>query len=127
MEVEPAGGHYALMAVAVGRRTREIGIRIARCASRGRVLRTAFTRAGRQLGGGIIAGNGIILLLAWRADAVTPDLIVSSMITSIIMAAVARLRAPHRRAERCAFNRPRRCGRVDVCPGAAGYSTWRLR
>jgi len=25
------------------------------------------------------------------------------------------LRAPHRRAERCVFNRPRRCGRVDVC------------
>ena len=29
------------------------------------------------------------------------------------------MRAPHRRAERCVFNRPRRCGRVDVCLGTS--------
>ena len=97
-----AAGLYALMAVAVQRRTREIGIRIALGANRRRVLRTVFARAGRQLGGGIIAGNSLILLLAWRADSLTADLLVSSVITSVIMAAVGVLAcaAPARRALR---------------------------
>jgi predicted permease len=97
-----AAGLYALMAVAVARRTREIGIRIALGANRRRVLRTVFARAARQLGGGIIAGNSLILLLAWRADSLTVDLLVSSVITSVIMAAVGVLAcaAPARRALR---------------------------
>jgi putative ABC transport system permease protein len=97
-----AAGLYALMAVAVARRTREIGIRIALGANRGRVLRTVFARAGRQLGGGIIAGNSLILFLAWRADSLTGDLFVSSAITTVIMAAVGVLAcaAPARRALR---------------------------
>ena len=97
-----AAGLYALMAVAVARRTREIGIRIALGASRRRVLRTVFARAARQLGGGIIAGNSLIMLLAWRADSLTADLVLSSVITSAIMAAVGVLAcaAPARRALR---------------------------
>jgi len=97
-----AAGLYALMAVAVARRTREIGIRIALGADPRRVLRTVFTRAGRQLGGGIIAGNSLILLLAWRADSLTADLVVSSVITSVIMAVVGVLACagPARRALR---------------------------
>ncbi|CAN5855068.1 ABC transporter permease [soil metagenome] len=84
-----AAGLYALMAVAVERRTREIGIRIALGASPRRVLRTVFARAGRQLGGGIIAGNGIILLIAWRAGGgVSAELVVTLVIVSVIMAAV---------------------------------------
>jgi hypothetical protein len=97
-----AAGLYALMAVAVSRRTREIGIRIALGAAPRRVLRTVFARAGRQLGGGIIAGNTLILFLAWRADSLTADLVVSSVITSVIMVAVGALAcaAPARRALR---------------------------
>jgi hypothetical protein len=97
-----AAGLYALMAVAVARRTREIGIRIALGATPRGVLRTVFARAGRQLGGGILAGNGIILLLAWRSDSLTTGLLVSSVITTVIMAAVGVLAcaAPARRALR---------------------------
>jgi predicted permease len=98
-----AAGLYALMAVAVERRTREIGIRIALGASPRRVLRTVFARAGRQLGGGIIAGNGIILLIAWRAGGgVSAELVVTLAIVSVIMAAVGVLACagPARRALR---------------------------
>jgi predicted permease len=95
-----AAGLYALMAVAVARRTREIGIRIALGASRRRVLNSVFARAARQLGGGIVAGNALILLLAWRAESLTWQLVVSSVVTSFVMAAVGVLAcaAPARRA-----------------------------
>jgi putative ABC transport system permease protein len=83
-----AAGLYALMAVAVARRTREIGIRVALGASRRHVLGSVFARAGRQLGGGIIAGNSIILLIAWRSDSLTTDLVATAMLTSVIMALV---------------------------------------
>ncbi|MEO7272273.1 MAG: ABC transporter permease [Vicinamibacterales bacterium] len=97
-----AAGLYALMAVAVARRTREIGIRLALGATSRDVLRSVFGRVGRQLGGGIVAGNTLILLLAWRADSLTADLLVSSAITSVIMATVGVLAsaAPARRALR---------------------------
>jgi putative ABC transport system permease protein len=97
-----AAGLYALMAVAVARRTREIGIRIALGASSRHVLGSVFARAGRQLGGGIIAGNGLILFLAWRSDSLTADLVVSSVTTSVIMAVVGVLAcaAPAHRALR---------------------------
>jgi putative ABC transport system permease protein len=98
-----AAGLYALMAVAVERRTREIGIRIALGASPRRVLRTVFARAGRQLGGGIIAGNSIIVLLVWRGGGgVSLEMAVALVIVSIIMAGVGVLACavPARRALR---------------------------
>jgi len=95
-----AASLYSLMAVAVQRRTREIGIRIALGANPGRVLRTVFARAGRQLGGGIFAGNSIVLLIAWRTDSLTPDLVIGLVIMSAIMVVVGVLAcaAPARRA-----------------------------
>jgi putative ABC transport system permease protein len=97
-----AAGLYALMAVAVARRTREIGIRMALGASSRRVLGSVFARAARQIGGGIIAGNSLILLLAWRTDSLTEELLVMSVITSVLMAAVGVLACagPARRALR---------------------------
>jgi hypothetical protein len=97
-----AAGLYALMAVAVARRTREIGIRIALGANPRDVLGSVFAHAGRQLVGGIIAGNGLILFIAWRADSLTVGLVVSSVITSVIMAVVGVIAcaAPARRALR---------------------------
>jgi putative ABC transport system permease protein len=98
-----AAGLYALMSVAVTRRTREIGIRVALGASPHRVLRSVFARAGRQLGGGIIAGNVIILLLIWRIGGeVRADAILALVIVSIVMAAVGVLACsgPARRALR---------------------------
>jgi putative ABC transport system permease protein len=97
-----AAGLYALMAVAVKRRTREIGIRLALGANPRHVLGSVFARASRQLGGGIIAGNSLIVFLAWRTDSLTADLLISSVITSLIMAAVGVLAcaAPARRALR---------------------------
>ena len=95
-----AAGLYALMAVAVARRRREIGIRLALGASRRDVLGSLFARAGRQLGGGIIVGNSLILWLAWRSDSLTRDLVVSSVVASVLMAVVGFLAcaAPARRA-----------------------------
>ncbi len=97
-----AASLYALMTVAVQRRTREIGIRIALGANSRRVLRAVFARAGRQLGGGILAGNSVVLLIAWRTDSLTAELVVSLAIMSIVMAVVGVLAcaAPARRALR---------------------------
>src|SRR5688572_12448531 len=97
-----AAGLYALMAVAVARRNREIGIRLALGANPRHVLASVFARAGYQLGGGIIAGNSVILLIAWRTDSLTADLLVSSLVTSLVMVAVGVLAcaAPARRALR---------------------------
>jgi putative ABC transport system permease protein len=97
-----AAGLYALMSVAVAHRIREIGIRVALGASPRQVLGSIFARAGRQLGGGILFGNTLIMLIAWRADSLTTSLVASSVITSVVMALVGVLAgtAPARRALR---------------------------
>jgi len=98
-----AAGLYALMAVTVSRRTREIGIRVAMGATPYRVLRTVFARAGRQLGGGIVAGNVMILLIVWQiGGGVSTEVILALMVVSLTMAAVGVLACsgPARRALR---------------------------
>jgi hypothetical protein len=66
-----AAGLYALMSVAVSRRTREIAIRVAIGASRRAVLAAIFKRAAMQVGAGLIVGNlivGALLIGNLQAD-----------------------------------------------------------
>lgn len=58
-----AAGIYSLMSVTVTRRRREIGIRVALGASRGRLLWGIFMRAGVQLGAGVVVGIAIAAML----------------------------------------------------------------
>lgn len=54
-----ATGIHALMSFTVARRTREIGIRAALGASRGRIVSGIFTRAFVQTGAGILVGSAL--------------------------------------------------------------------
>jgi putative ABC transport system permease protein len=54
-------GIYSVLAHLVGRRTREIGVRLALGASRGEVMGMVLHRAGRQVGLGLLIGAGLAL------------------------------------------------------------------
>ena len=58
-----ATGIHALMSFTVARRTREIGIRAALGASRGRIVAGIFSRAFLQVSAGILAGCALAVLL----------------------------------------------------------------
>ncbi len=58
-----ATGIHSLMSFTVARRTREIGIRTALGASRGRIVAGIFSRAFLQISAGILAGSGLAALL----------------------------------------------------------------
>jgi putative ABC transport system permease protein len=60
-----AAGIYALMSFTVTQRRREIGIRSAIGANPHQVLRSVFSRAGRQVGAGLAAGAALATLFEW--------------------------------------------------------------
>ena len=60
-----AAGIYAMLSFTVARRRREIGIRIALGADRGRILGGIFARAAAQLGVGVAVGLMFALALQW--------------------------------------------------------------
>jgi hypothetical protein len=89
-----AAGIHALMSLTVTRRRKEIGVRTALGARRGRLLAGIFSRAawqlglggflGSLLGGALLIGNG----LAWREAAIFLGAVLVLMLTAGLVAAV---------------------------------------
>ena len=97
-----ATGLFALMAVAVARRTREIGIRLALGAGRAELLAALFGRAARQLLTGIAVGLTVVLGFTAAFDSVQLDLLQPMLAVAVFMAIVGMLACavPARRALR---------------------------
>jgi hypothetical protein len=97
-----AAGLFALMAVAVARRTREIGIRLALGAGRADLLTALFSRAARQLGTGIAAGLAAVLAVVFAFDSVRPQILPPMLAVAVFMTLVGFLACagPARRALR---------------------------
>ncbi|MFB3854647.1 MAG: ABC transporter permease [Vicinamibacterales bacterium] len=75
-----AAGLFALMAVAVARRSREIAIRLTLGATRRNVLAAVFGRAAVELFLGILAGNLLVVLLLLFADGTVSATAMSAML-----------------------------------------------
>jgi predicted permease len=87
-----AASLYALMSVAVARRTREIGIRVAIGATPREVLSALFKRAAAQVGVGIVIGNALfVLLLSIVVDELQPGFILRLILLMITASAVMTL------------------------------------
>ncbi len=98
-----AAGIFSLMSVSVARKTREIGLRAALGASRGRLLAGIFSRAVVLVGSGIVAGNLILLLfIGLEEEVAVTDVIDALAVTSVVMLTVGLLACvePARRALR---------------------------
>jgi putative ABC transport system permease protein len=99
-----AAGLFALMVVAVQRRTREIGIRVALGASSGGVLRALFGRAAAQLGGGVVLGNllvfGVRMVLAGAVSLPSLVLPMLGISTLMVLVGITACAVPARRALR---------------------------
>jgi putative ABC transport system permease protein len=98
-----AAGIFSLMSVSVARRTREIGLRAALGASRGRLMAGVFSRALLLIGSGIAAGNVVLMLFVGLSDeAELGNLTQPLLLTSSVMLLVGLLACiePARRALR---------------------------
>jgi len=98
-----AAGIFALMSVRVSRQTREIGLRAALGASRGRVLAGIFSKAAVLVGSGVLAGDLVLMFFVSMSDEVAlSDVSNALLITSSIMLTVGLLACvePARRALR---------------------------
>ena len=98
-----AAGIFSLMSVSVARRTREIGLRAALGASPSRLLAGIFSRALVLVGGGVAAGNAVLLLVVSLSDEIAlADFWGALVLTSAVMLTVGLLACvePARRALR---------------------------
>ncbi len=98
-----AAGIFSLMSVSVARRTREIGLRSALGASRGRLLAGIFSRAIVLVGSGIAAGNLVLVVVVVLVGEVDlADVVDALLTTSAVMLTVGLLACvePARRALR---------------------------
>ncbi len=98
-----AAGIFSLMSVSVARRTREIALRAALGATRGRVLASVFTRALILIGSGILVGDAVIAVFAIASGEVSLGYVVTELLfNSSVMLTVGLLGCvePVRRALR---------------------------
>jgi ABC-type antimicrobial peptide transport system permease subunit len=98
-----AAGIFSLMSVSVARRTREIALRAALGATRGRVVAGVFTRALILIGSGILVGDAVIALFAIASREVSLGYVVTQLLfNSSVMLTVGLLGCvePVRRALR---------------------------
>ena len=98
-----AAGIFSLMSVSVARRTREIGLRAALGASQSRLLAGVFSRALVLVGGGVAAGNVVLVSLIYLSPEVSVAEVWDALLTtSAVMLTVGLLACvePARRALR---------------------------